>query len=55
MITIFVKKLDIFKSGTCPYCNSELNDDYHKLELSNLIEKYEIFKKDLLDLKKRYN
>lgn len=49
------KKIEIFQSGTCPYCGSELKDDYHKNELIDLLENHEEHKNDLLNLKRSYN
>jgi len=49
------KKIDLFKSGSCPFCGSELSDDTHEKELTKLLQDYEIGKQDMLYLKKGYN
>lgn len=49
------KKIELFKSGSCPFCGSELTDDIHEKELHKLLSDYEIAKADILYLKKGYN
>lgn len=49
------KKIDLFKSGSCPFCGSELSDDNHEKELQKLQEDYEKSKADMLYLKRGYN
>jgi len=49
------KKIDLFKSGSCPFCGSELSNDTHEKELYKLMEDYEKAKDDILHLKRSYN
>jgi len=49
------KKIDLFKSGSCPFCGSELSKDTHEKELYKLMEDYEKAKDDILHLKRSYN
>lgn len=49
------KKINIFKSGNCPFCGSILNDDYHDEELKKLLIEYEESKNSILNLKRSYN
>jgi DNA repair exonuclease SbcCD ATPase subunit len=46
------KKIEIFQSGSCPFCGSVLTDDTHEKELHKLLKEYESAKKDLLEIKK---
>jgi DNA repair exonuclease SbcCD ATPase subunit len=49
------KKIDLFKSGSCPYCGSELTNDTHEKKLENLLQEYEKAKSDILYLKRGFN
>jgi DNA repair exonuclease SbcCD ATPase subunit len=49
------KKLDIFRSGNCPFCGTILTDDSHLEELAKLEEEYREASKDLLEIKKSLN
>lgn len=54
MLTELGKKIDIFISGNCPFCGSELSNDHHEKELLKLQGEYEELKNDLLYLKRGY-
>ena len=47
-------KIELFKKGSCPFCGSELTDDFHKKELKKLEKSYEESKDALLGLKNGY-
>jgi len=49
------KKIDIFKSGTCPFCGSILTDDVHKIDRESLEIDYNENSSDLLELKRSFN
>jgi DNA repair exonuclease SbcCD ATPase subunit len=54
-ITELSKKIDIFKSGNCPFCGTILTDDSHVDELDKLMEEYKIASEDLIEFKKGLN
>ncbi len=49
------KKIELFKSGSCPFCGSELTNNTHEKKLENLLQDYENAKSDMLYLKKGFN
>ena len=45
-------KIEIFKTGECPFCSTKLIDNKHKVELDKLINNYEELSSNTLLLKK---
>ena len=44
------EKIEIFKSGYCTVCNSELKDEFHLKKLNEISVELDIIKKELTDL-----
>lgn len=48
---ICTQKINLFESGKCPTCETDLTDDYHKTMLNDFLEKNDATKKLMAEIK----